>query len=204
MTRGDDVDGFRSCDAEDRRNDDCADGAGVITGVPYTSGGAKGRQSAAHILERRLWRDWERALRELQNRADRLERTRSKWKGRLARAMRGIDPDTWWRTNRRVEVGELWVAHNPEARRVQRVVHVTRPTVLALALCQKNDLHQLAVETATAELGLREATYRLLAAANWDRALTVLAVDPGVLGNLTGPGPILTGTLSALCRGERP
>ena len=110
----------------------------------------------------------------------------------------------WWRTNRRVEAGELWVADSPQARRVQRVVYVTRPNVLALASRRNSDLHELAVAAATAEMGLRQATRRLLAAANWDRALTVLAVDPGVLGNLTGQGPILAGTLSALWRGERP
>jgi hypothetical protein len=162
---------------------------------------AKWRQSAAHALERRLWSDWERALCELQTKADRLDRGRSRWKARLARAMRGVDPDVWWRINDRVEAGDLWIAHGSQARRAQRVVYVSRPTVLALTARRAVDLHELTAAMSAAENRLREATCRLLAAATWDRAITVFAVDPIVLGNLTGPGPIPPDTLSALCRG---
>jgi hypothetical protein len=161
---------------------------------------AKWRQTAAHVLERRLWRDWERALRELQALAVRLERGRSRWKARLAKAMRGLDSDVWWSTNRRIEAGELWVARGAQARRAQRVVYVTRPTVLALVVRRDADLHHLTAATAAADQKLREATRRILAAATWDRALTVLAVDPAILRSLTGPGPIPAYILSCLCR----
>jgi hypothetical protein len=163
---------------------------------------ASWRQSAIHVLERRLWRNWERALRELHTCVHRLERGHSRWEARLARAMRGVDPDVWWRTNRRLEAGELWVAHGSGARRVQRVVYVTRPTVLALAARRDADLHDLTAATTTADRALREATRGLLALTTWDRALTVLAVDRIVLGNLTGPGPISGDTLSRLHRGS--
>jgi hypothetical protein len=164
---------------------------------------AERRQSAAHVLERRLWRNWERALQELQTLAKRLERSRSRWKARLAKAMRGVDPDVWWSTNRRIEAGELWVANGSQARRVQRVVYVTRPTVLALAVRRDADLHHLTVATTAADGKLREATRRLLAAATWDRALIVLGVDSAILRELTGPGPTPTNTLSCLGRGTR-
>jgi hypothetical protein len=161
------------------------------------------RQLAVHALERRLWQDWERALRELQTRTGKLKRRRSRWEARLASAMRSVDPDLWWRTNRRIEAGELWVANGSPARRTQRVVYVTRPTVLALAARRDTDLHDLTAATTAAEKELREATRRLLATATWDRALTVLAVDPVVLADLTGPGPIPADTFSALSRGHR-
>jgi hypothetical protein len=140
-------------------------------------------------------------LYDLQTRVDRLERGRSRWKARLARAMRGVDPDTWWTTNRRVEAGELWVVHGARARRAHRVVYVTRPTVLALAARRDADLRHLTTATTAADKELREATRRLLAATTWDRALTVLAVDSAVLGDLTGPGPIRADTLSVIWRG---
>ncbi len=119
---------------------------------------ARWRQSAAHALERQLWSDWERALRELQTKADRLERGRSRWKARLARAMRGVDPDVWWRINDRVEAGELWIAHGSQARRAQRVVYVSRPTVLALTARRAVDLHELTAAMTAAENRLREAS----------------------------------------------
>jgi hypothetical protein len=115
--------------------------------------------------------------------------------------MRGVDPDVWWSTNRRLEAGELWVANGAQARRAQRVVYVTRPTVLALAVRRDTDLHHLTVATTAADRKLREATCRLLAAATWDRALIVLGVDSAILRDLTGPGPIPTDTLSSLGRG---
>jgi hypothetical protein len=164
---------------------------------------AKQRQSAAHVLERRLWRNWERALRELHAQAGGLERARSRWKARLAKAMRGVDPDVWWSTNRRIEAGELWVANGARARRAQRVVYVTRPTVLALAVRCDADLYHLTVAATVADRKLRVATRRLLAAATWDRTLTVLGVDSAVLRDLTGPGPIPTDTLSSLGRRTR-
>jgi hypothetical protein len=117
--------------------------------------------------------------------------------------MRGVDPEMWWRTNRRLETGELWIAHGAQARRAQRVVYITRPTVLALAARRDTQIHELVAAVTAADKALREATRRLLAATTWDRALTVLDVDPVVLGDLTGPGPIRAETLSALWHGPR-
>lgn len=161
---------------------------------------ARRRQSDVHALERRLWQEWERALRHLVGRLDHLERRRSTWQSRLTRAMRGIDPEVWWRTNRRVEEGDLWVEQGPHARRTQRVVYVTRPTVVALATRRDADLHNLTAAVTAAETNLHDATRRLLVATTWDRALTVLAVDPAVLRHLLGPGTIPAGEVSALCR----
>jgi hypothetical protein len=161
------------------------------------------RQSAAHVLEKRLWQDWERALHRLQTRTDQLKHRRIHWESRLGMAMHGVDPNVWWRTNRRIETGELSVAHGPQARRSQRVVYVTRPVVLALAARRDTDLHGLIAATTAAEKDLRHATRRLLAATTWNRALTVLAVDPVVLGTLAGRGPIPADMLSALRRGPK-
>lgn len=177
----------------------------IMTATALTE--ARRRQSATRIRERRLLQEWEKALCHFQLGVDRLERRRSHWDVRLARAMRGIDPDMWWRTNRRIETGELWVAHGSQARLAQRVVYVTRPTVLALAARRDADLHNLVNAATAAENQLHEVTRRLLAATTWDRALTVLAVDPVVLSDLSGAGPIPAGTLSALRHGrpgERP
>jgi hypothetical protein len=117
--------------------------------------------------------------------------------------MRGVDPDVWWNTNRRIEEGELWVANGAQARRAQGVVYVTRSTVLALGVRRDADLHHLTVATTAADGKLREATRRLLAAVTWDRALIVLGVDSAILRDLTGPGPIPTDVLSCLGRGTR-
>jgi hypothetical protein len=117
--------------------------------------------------------------------------------------MREVDPEVWWRTNRGIEAGELWVAHGSRARGIQRVVYVTRPTVLALATRRDADLHELTAATRAADRGLREATRCLLAVTTWDRALMVLAVDSVVLGNLTGAAPIPAETLTTLLRGPQ-
>jgi hypothetical protein len=112
--------------------------------------------------------------------------------------MRGVDPAVWWRTNGRIEAGEVWVPGGAGARRVQRVVYITRPAVLALVSRRDAELRLIEGALVEADARLRAVSRRLAAATGRQRLLDVLQVPPAALAHLLGTVPIRASTAALL------
>ena len=109
------------------------------------------------VAEQRWWREFNRAQLDFADCAERLEAARLRWDAWITAAMRGVEPTAWWHCNQRIEAGERWVGPNATARRVQRIVYVTRAKVLELSRRRAADLHTLEADFVRAEGRLREA-----------------------------------------------
>ena len=120
------------------------------------------------------------------------------WQERIIDAMRGVSPEAWWRTNLRIESGELWVGGSTTARWAQRVVRITRPRVLELAARRDADLAALTVACAGAERDLRAATRVLVDAFGPSGAASILAVSPRILRTLCSERRLTPGEATVL------
>lgn len=104
--------------------------------------------------------------------------------------MRGVGPSAWWRCNRRIEAGELWVGGNAEARWVQRVVYATRTRVLALAGQRDARLAPLEATCAAAEGRLRSAIDPLVTAFGVRETARRLGLPGSTVSALAGSTPL--------------
>ncbi len=145
------------------------------------------RHSALLDADQDRWQDWERALRRFVARSRNLERGRANWRRRIAKAMRGVDAETWWRYRSRIGAGELWVAPGARAKRLQRLVLVSSPAVLELVARRDEDLRSLASVSRIAAAELRSATAGLVAGLGVERVADVLGLAPAVVRSLCSP-----------------
>ncbi len=142
------------------------------------------RHSAILRSDRRHWQEWEQALQRFVVSSQELERARTVWELRVVKAMRGVNPQTWWYYHSRTDAGELWVAASAKARRAQRVVQVTGPAVVDLVRRRDHDLRSLASARSSAETELRACTMALVATLGVDRVAFVLGLSPAVVRSL--------------------
>jgi hypothetical protein len=142
------------------------------------------RYSALVGSDHRCWEDWERALHRFAVCNREVDRAKATWERRVARAMRGVGPKTWWRRHARIAAGELWVAPNASARRVERVVRATSRGVLDLVRRRDDDLGQLLSARGSAETDLRAATVALVASLGVERVASVLDLRPAMVRSL--------------------
>jgi len=156
------------------------------------------RMGALQVEESRLLGRWERDRRRFVSADERLQSVGAMLETRILKAMRWPDSRAWWRTNRRVEAGELWVGHNAEARWLQRVVYATRGRVLELAARRDIALAPLHVARSEAGRALQTTTRRFVATAGRERVLVVLGVPSAALGNLMGGKPVSLETAAIL------
>ena len=139
------------------------------------------RHSALLVGDRAIWREWERALGHWAAGKQELERRRAIWEQRVAIAMRGVKPETWWRYHRRMEAGELWVGPGAKAVRAQQLVQVSRAAVLGLVARRYDDLRAVTLAERRAAAEVRAATVKVVAAQGVRRVATVLSVPPAIV-----------------------
>lgn len=148
------------------------------------------RHAVILATEHTWWREVNRAQLALVSALTRLEFVQAVWDARITAAMRGVGPSAWWRCNRRIEAGELWVGGNAKARWGQRVVYATRTRVLALAGQRAARLAPLEAACAVADGRLRGAIRPLVTAFGVRETARRLGLPEPTVSALVGSAPL--------------
>lgn len=159
---------------------------------------ARRRQEVILATEHRWWRDFSRAQLDLVEGMHRLDAERARWDARISSAMRGAEPEAWWRCHQRLEAGERWVGANARARWVQRVVYATRDRVQQLAGQRDARLAPLEAACGTAEARLRDAIRPLGAAFGTRETAHRLGLPESTVAVLVGSAPLTPADQRAL------
>ncbi|MBW3642698.1 MAG: hypothetical protein KY447_07260 [Actinobacteria bacterium] len=172
----------------------------MATPPATTSSAASRRQAAMLATERRWWQEINRAQLAFAECVNNLERSGVRWDARITSAMRGIDPETWWRCHRRIEAGERWVGANATDRRVQRIVYATRQRALELVAERDASVTTLKAACGAAEVRLRAALRNPGAAFGVRETARRLGLPESTVAVLLGSTPLSAADRLALCR----